>query len=161
MPALFTDRSSERRTKRTTSSWLTALARNLCAPEKHCVFVHGQARRFDITTQGSPGIERTAIRSKDIPLDRALNGHGSGPDVANDTRVLAHSESAGGLNEGDGRRRWPYADVIIGNPPFLGAKRLKPERGVEYVNALRRLYPDVPAMAEGRVMVRLSVWIQT
>src|SRR5438093_6211374 len=43
---------------------------------------------------------------------------------------------------------WPPADVIIGNPPFLGAKRLKPERGVDYVNAVRKAYPDVPGMAD-------------
>ena len=43
---------------------------------------------------------------------------------------------------------WPRADAIIGNPPFLGAKRLKPERGVDYVNAIRALYPEVPGMAD-------------
>jgi SAM-dependent methyltransferase len=43
---------------------------------------------------------------------------------------------------------WPKADVIIGNPPFLGAKRLKPERGADYVNALRRTFPQVPGMAD-------------
>lgn len=44
--------------------------------------------------------------------------------------------------------QWPAADVIIGNPPFLGAKRLKPERGSDYVNAVRKAYPDVPGMAD-------------
>ncbi len=44
--------------------------------------------------------------------------------------------------------QWPKADVIIGNPPFLGAKKLKPERGVDYVNTLRRAYADVPGMAD-------------
>ncbi len=43
---------------------------------------------------------------------------------------------------------WPPTDIIIGNPPFLGAKRLKPERGPDYVNTLRKLYPDVPGMAD-------------
>lgn len=43
---------------------------------------------------------------------------------------------------------WPAADVIIGNPPFLGAKRLKPERGADYVNKVRKAYPDVPGMAD-------------
>jgi SAM-dependent methyltransferase len=43
---------------------------------------------------------------------------------------------------------WPKADVIIGNPPFLGAKLLKPERGPDYVNAVRHAYPDVPGMAD-------------
>jgi SAM-dependent methyltransferase len=44
--------------------------------------------------------------------------------------------------------QWPKADVIIGNPPFLGAKLLKPERGPDYVNALRHAYADVPGMAD-------------
>jgi len=44
--------------------------------------------------------------------------------------------------------KWPKADVIIGNPPFLGAKRLKPERGADYVNAVRRTFPEVPGMAD-------------
>lgn len=43
---------------------------------------------------------------------------------------------------------WPKTDVIIGNPPFLGAKRLKPERGPDYVNAVRKAYPDVPGMVD-------------
>lgn len=46
------------------------------------------------------------------------------------------------------RAPWPKADVIIGNPPFLGAKRLKPERGADYVNKVRKAYPDVPGMAD-------------
>lgn len=46
------------------------------------------------------------------------------------------------------RTEWPAADVIIGNPPFLGAKRLKPERGADYVNAVRGAYPEVPGMAD-------------
>ena len=43
---------------------------------------------------------------------------------------------------------WPKVDAIIGNPPFLGAKRLKPERGADYVNAIRKTYPEVPGMAD-------------
>ena len=43
---------------------------------------------------------------------------------------------------------WPKADVIIGNPPFTGAKLLKPQRGPDYVNTLRQAYPDVPGMAD-------------
>jgi len=52
------------------------------------------------------------------------------------------------IDENGERTPWPRADVIIGNPPFLGAKRLKPERGVDYVNELRALYPEVPGMAD-------------
>ncbi|MSR65453.1 MAG: class I SAM-dependent DNA methyltransferase [Verrucomicrobiae bacterium] len=44
--------------------------------------------------------------------------------------------------------QWPEADVLVGNPPFTGAKFLKPQRGPDYVNAVRRAYPDVPGMAD-------------
>lgn len=39
---------------------------------------------------------------------------------------------------------WPEADVIIGNPPFLGDKKMRTELGDEYVEQVRTLY-------EGRV----------
>lgn len=52
------------------------------------------------------------------------------------------------LSNGD-KTSWPPADVIIGNPPFLGAKRIKPERGDEYTNELRSRYKgEVSAMAD-------------
>src|SRR5207244_13445260 len=38
------------------------------------------------------------------------------------------------IDEVGNQRTWPPADVIIGNPPFLGAKKLKPDRGADYVN---------------------------
>lgn len=43
---------------------------------------------------------------------------------------------------------WPKADAIIGNPPYLGAKRLKPEYGADYVKQIRKAYADVPGMAD-------------
>ncbi|MDX2176346.1 MAG: DNA methyltransferase [Candidatus Sumerlaeia bacterium] len=43
---------------------------------------------------------------------------------------------------------WPKVDAIIGNPPFLGAKRMKPERGRDYVERLRRQYTHIPGMAD-------------
>jgi SAM-dependent methyltransferase len=52
------------------------------------------------------------------------------------------------LDDSSNPRPWPKADVIIGNPPFLGAKRLKPERGADYVNRLRKAYPEIPGMAD-------------
>ncbi|CAA9457786.1 MAG: FIG01008102: hypothetical protein [uncultured Rubrobacteraceae bacterium] len=35
---------------------------------------------------------------------------------------------------------WPEADVIVGNPPFLGDRRMRIELGHEYVEDLRRQY---------------------
>ena len=35
---------------------------------------------------------------------------------------------------------WPAVDVIVGNPPFLGSKKMRRELGDEYVDNLVRLY---------------------
>ena len=43
---------------------------------------------------------------------------------------------------------WPKCDVIIGNPPYLGSKKLKVERGPDYVNRIRKAYKEVPGMAD-------------
>ncbi|WP_310476290.1 class I SAM-dependent DNA methyltransferase [Sandarakinorhabdus sp.] len=41
----------------------------------------------------------------------------------------------------DGRQaEWPVAEVVVGNPPFLGGKRVLSELGKEYVSALRKAY---------------------
>ena len=39
---------------------------------------------------------------------------------------------------------WPKANIVIGNPPFLGDKKMRSELGDEYTTALRKTY-------EGRV----------
>jgi hypothetical protein len=53
------------------------------------------------------------------------------------------------LLEPDGsRKEWFEADAIIGNPPFIGAKYLKPTHGEQYVKALRKAYPEMPGMAD-------------
>jgi type II restriction/modification system DNA methylase subunit YeeA len=44
------------------------------------------------------------------------------------------------LNEDGTGAKWPEADAIIGNPPFLGGKRLRTELGDEYVDALFAAY---------------------
>lgn len=44
---------------------------------------------------------------------------------------------------------WPQADFIIGNPPFLGGKRLRSELGNSYVDELFALYDKrVPPEAD-------------
>ncbi len=78
-------------------------------------------------------IDELGLRENALPLDN-LDGNF----VVGDALV----------DEAGEKRAWPEADVIIGNPPFLGAKRLKPERGSDYINALRKLYPGVPGMAD-------------
>ncbi|MCA3453813.1 MAG: class I SAM-dependent DNA methyltransferase [Rhodobacter sp.] len=39
-----------------------------------------------------------------------------------------------------GRADWPKADVVVGNPPFLGGKKVLGELGKDYTAALRKAY---------------------
>ena len=43
---------------------------------------------------------------------------------------------------------WPPADVIVGNPPYLSSRYMKVEYPVEYVNAVRKQFKDVPGRAD-------------
>ncbi len=52
------------------------------------------------------------------------------------------------INTDGSRSIWFESDVIVGNPPFLGAKYMKPKLGADYVKAVRRAYPEVPGMAD-------------
>ncbi|HEY9171905.1 MAG TPA: DNA methyltransferase [Verrucomicrobiae bacterium] len=46
-------------------------------------------------------------------------------------------------------REWPKCDVIVGNPPFLGNKRLRAELGDAYTNALFDTFGDrLPATSD-------------
>ena len=40
--------------------------------------------------------------------------------------------------------QWPEAEFIVGNPPFIGARRIRGLLGNEYVDALRRAYSTLP-----------------
>jgi hypothetical protein len=44
--------------------------------------------------------------------------------------------------------RWPQADFIIGNPPYLGQRKQRESFGHGYVDALRSAYPDLPDSAD-------------
>src|SRR6185437_16090666 len=43
---------------------------------------------------------------------------------------------------------WPEADFVVGNPPFIGNKRMRIALGDGYVDALRGAWPDVPESAD-------------
>ncbi len=46
------------------------------------------------------------------------------------------------------RSKWPEADFIVGNPPFIGGKDIRAELGDGYVAALRKVYDEVPDSAD-------------
>ena len=44
--------------------------------------------------------------------------------------------------------QWPQAEFIIGNPPFIGASRMREALGDGYAEALRAAYPKMPESAD-------------
>lgn len=44
--------------------------------------------------------------------------------------------------------QWPQADFIVGNPPFIGASRMREALGDGYTEALRAAYPKMPESAD-------------
>ncbi len=46
------------------------------------------------------------------------------------------------------KAEWPQADFVVGNPPFIGNKRMRTALGDGYVEALRSAWKDVPDSAD-------------
>lgn len=44
--------------------------------------------------------------------------------------------------------KWPDAEFIVGNPPFIGASRMREVLGDGYAEALRAAYPKMPESAD-------------
>jgi hypothetical protein len=44
--------------------------------------------------------------------------------------------------------KWPDADFIVGNPPFIGASRMRDALGDGYAEALWKAYPKMPQSAD-------------
>ena len=63
---------------------------------------------------------------------------------------LDHIENRDAAVNADGSEaQWPNVDAIIGNPPFLGDKKMRSELGDEYTEALRKCYAKrVPGGAD-------------
>ncbi len=46
------------------------------------------------------------------------------------------------------RAAWPQVDFVVGNPPFIGNKRLMDLLGSGYTEAIKVAYPEVPGTAD-------------
>ncbi|MFA6032844.1 MAG: DNA methyltransferase [Myxococcota bacterium] len=76
---------------------------------------------------------RNAIYAKDDPILRKL-----GNIECRDALLTSLSDTDG--SEKYVEANWPKAEFIVGNPPFLGSRKLQPELGAEYVKRLRAVY---------------------
>ncbi|MEP7137054.1 MAG: DNA methyltransferase [Chloroflexota bacterium] len=89
-----------------------------------------------------------AIMTYDMRPDRSHQTAGQAEAAvrASQTADSDTREDLSGLSQ---EPAWPPADVIIGNPPFLGDKKMRAELGDKYVDALRKLYGDrIPGQSD-------------
>ncbi len=90
------------------------------------------------------------IRTSPIlqPLDHienrdAILEHGEfAPRKPKDVSATEWAELPGYVESPVFEAQWPTVDAIIGNPPFLGDKKMRSELGGDYTEALRGLYQD-------------------
>lgn len=80
-------------------------------------------------------------------------GYGSNPILKKLDTIQCRDALLSPLPPGEGpgvrEAAWPQADCIVGNPPFLGDKKMLAELGEEYVTRLRALYKGrVPGGAD-------------
>lgn len=76
------------------------------------------------------------------------NGYGAKKEPI--LQPLEQIECRDALLNADGTEAiWPTADVVVGNPPFLGAKHHHSEFGESYLSTLRTVYSErVPGLAD-------------
>ena len=76
-------------------------------------------------------------------------GRGASAPAAIDSTAASPHPNPSPKGEGVKEAPWPRADVVVGNPPFLGDKKMRRELGDAYVDALRATYDGrVPGGAD-------------
>jgi SAM-dependent methyltransferase len=72
-----------------------------------------------------------------------ITSHITGQEVPDpDARVQVHDYAT------PKPAKWPDADFIVGNPPFIGASRMRDALGDGYAEALWKAYPKMPQSAD-------------
>jgi hypothetical protein len=87
------------------------------------------------TRRASPSAAGTAADHEDAPRHRRA---GARRNRARAAAALPNPRPA----------EWPAADVVVGNPPFIGASTMRAALGDGYVDALRGVWPAVPESAD-------------
>ena len=76
-------------------------------------------------------------------------------------RTLNTIENRDAVLNADGTRaEWPKADVVIGNPPFLGSSKMLTELGEAYANSLRLAYSGTPGGVDLVAFWFVKAWSQ-
>lgn len=92
-------------------------------------------------------LARTTVWIGDIQWCRRNGRNISREPILRPLDAIEHRDAL--LNMDGQEASWPAADVIVGNPPFLGGSKKRGELGDDYFNALAKCYGDrVPPGAD-------------
>ena len=70
-------------------------------------------------------------------------------ELGDEQTVLPLDDLDGNIVSGDALfMAWPEFDACVGNPPYLGRRRLVEERGAEYASQLAERYPDIGGVSD-------------
>jgi hypothetical protein len=122
--------------------------------------IHGQRTPSEPILRAFKNIEnRDAVLAYDGKPKPALDDHGS-PKTRWDGVTSKQSPITGDAVPDESARipifnydnprvaEWPEVDFIIGNPPYIGVRRLRSTFGDEYVKAIVAAYPAVPETSD-------------
>jgi type II restriction/modification system DNA methylase subunit YeeA len=91
-------------------------------------------------------MRRNGFEAAKNPILRSLGN------IENRDAVLVTDGHGNPVLDAEGKPRrasWPDADVVVGNPPFLGGKKILTELGQEYADQLRKAYAGrLPGFAD-------------
>ena len=96
-------------------------------------------------------MRRNGFEAAKNPVLRTLKSADGVDTIENRDAVLAPDGA---------QSRWPEADVVIGNPPFLGNKKMIAELGEDYTLALRNAYRDTPGGVDLVAYWFVKAWAQ-
>jgi type II restriction/modification system DNA methylase subunit YeeA len=91
-------------------------------------------------------VEQHSVHGRDfgpLQLPPSSKQRSTGGEAAAPSPVRAVNERGrAGVGAAYAEPHWPAADVIVGNPPFLGGGKIRSELGDAYTDALFKLYGD-------------------
>ncbi|MFL1455051.1 class I SAM-dependent DNA methyltransferase [Marinobacter sp. GN3S48] len=104
--------------------------------ENRDALIEYESREPDLDASGQPITIWDGISMKPSPVTNSLV-----PDENGRTAIYRYSKVR--------RAKWPEADYIVGNPPFIGASAMRRALGDGYVDAVRKAYDGaVPSSSD-------------
>ncbi|MFH9547721.1 DNA methyltransferase [Streptomyces sp. NPDC017435] len=109
----------------------------------------GQGTLSFIPTANFHGIDKNEFAVEIAKVTMMLAKKLSSDELHDDQQVLPLENLDSSIIAADALfTPWPKADVIIGNPPFMGRRRMSEELGADYCQRLAQRYPNVRGVSD-------------